>query len=65
MLLNEHIITCHFCFKSFEIFFEIDPSFNGNNSEIFDCEVCCNPNKVNIIIREGEISSLNVSNGNE
>ena len=65
MLSNEQIITCHLCFESFEIFLEIDSSFNGNNYDIFDCEVCCNPNKVNIIVSQGEIISLNVSNGNE
>ena len=65
MLSNEQVITCYSCFENFEIFLEIDSSFNGNNSDIFDCEVCCNPNKVNVIVSQGEIISLNVSNGNE
>lgn len=64
MLCNEQIITCHFCFESFEIYLEIDPSFNGNNSDIFDCKVCCNPNMVNVIVSDGEIVSLSISSGN-
>ena len=28
-------------------------------------EICCNPNKVDIDIYDGEVSSLTVSDGNE
>jgi len=62
---NEQTITCHFCFETFEIDLEIDQNFSGNNTEIFDCEVCCNPNKVDTEIYDGEVSSLTVSDGNE
>ena len=40
------LITCFFCFEQFEVSLEVGASFNGNNSEIYDCEVCCNPNKL-------------------
>ena len=40
-------------------------TFSGKNTEIFDCEICCNPNKVDTDIYDGEVSSLNVSDGNE
>jgi hypothetical protein len=62
---NQQTITCHFCFETFEIDLGIDQNFNGNNTEIFDCEVCCNPNMVYTEIYDGEVSSLTVSAGNE
>ena len=65
MELNEQTITCHFCFETFEIDLGIDKTFSGRNTEIFDCEICCNPNKVDTHIYEGEVSSINVSDGNE
>ena len=52
MTLNEQTITCYFCFETFEIDLGIDQKFSGHNSEIFDCEICCNPNKVNTQIYE-------------
>ena len=63
--MNEQIITCYFCFNTFEIDLGIEQSFNGHNIEIFDCEICCNPNKVDTEIYEGEVSSLDISDGNE
>ena len=62
---NEQTITCHFCFEIFEIDLGLDQAFSGRNSEIFDCAICCNPNKVDIEVYEGEVSSINVSDGNE
>ena len=62
---NEQTITCHFCFETFEIDLGIDETFSGRNTEIFDCEICCNPNKVDTHIYEGVVSSINVSDGNE
>ena len=63
--MNEQAITCHFCFEIFQVDLGIDQTFSGNNTEIFDCEVCCNPNKINIKVYEGEVSSINISDGNE
>ena len=34
---SEQSITCHFCFKIFEIDLGIDHKFSGHNTEIFDC----------------------------
>ena len=65
MTLNDQTITCYFCFETFEIDLGIDQTFSGHNSEIFDCEICCNPNKVNTQIYEGEVSSISISDGNE
>ena len=62
---NAQIITCYFCFETFEIDLGIEQTFSGKNTEIFDCEICCNPNKVDTEIYNGEVSSLNVSDGNE
>ena len=65
MTLNEQTIMCYFYFETFEIDLGIDQKFSGHNSEIFDCEICCNPNKVNTQIYEGEVSSISISDGNE
>ena len=32
---------------------------------IEDCEVCCNPNKIDTEVYEGEVSFITVSDGNE
>ena len=61
----EQQITCHFCIEKFEVEIEINQDFMGHNSEIYDCIVCCNPNKLNYEVYYGEISSMIVSDGNE
>ena len=61
----ENKITCHFCFEEFEIYAELQEDFTGHNTEIFDCTVCCNPNKLSYEVYNGEVSSLSVSDGNE
>ena len=63
--LSNQIIICHFCFETFEVNLEVGETFNGRNSEIYDCVVCCNPNKIDYEIYESEISSLVTSDGNE
>ena len=42
--MRETVITCNFCFEQFEVSSEVGSAFNGNNTEIYDCEICCNPN---------------------
>ena len=59
------LITCFFCFEQFEVSLEIDTSFTGNDSEIYDCEICCNPNKLDYEVYHGEINISNVGDGNE
>ena len=61
----EYKITCYFCFEEFEIYVDIQEDFTGSNIEIYDCLVCCNPNKLSYEVYNGEISSLTVSDGNE
>ncbi len=61
----EHKITCHFCFEEFEVDLEFHDDFMGHNSEIYDCVVCCNPNKLSYEIYNGEIISITVGDGNE
>ena len=58
-------ITCFFCFEQFEVSLEIGSSFTGNDIEIYDCEICCNPNKLEYEVYAGEIiicSSINNNN---
>ena len=57
-------ITCHFCFETFEVDLEVCESFFGHNSEIYDCVVCCNPNKIDYNVYEGKISDIAISDGN-
>ena len=59
------LITCFFCFEQFEVSLEVGASFNGNNSEIYDCEVCCNPTKLDYEVYDGEININYVGDGNE
>ncbi len=59
------VINCHFCYESFELNFEVDNEFSGWNSEIFDCTICCNPNRVDYEITEQGLTSLFVENGND
>ena len=54
-----------FCFEQFEVSLEIETSFTGNDSEIYDCEICCNPNKLDYEVYDGEININNVGDGNE
>ena len=54
-----------FCFEQFEVSLEIGSSFTGNNIEIYDCEICCNPNKLEYVVYDCEINISNVGDGNE
>ncbi len=56
------IITCHFCFQNFEIILD---TFNKINIEIWDCEICCNPNKIHYLINDTEPMFIEISDGNE
>lgn len=57
-------ITCHFCYEQFT--FDVsNPDFDGLNTEIWDCEVCCNPNQIAYGIKNKEVTSLEVSSGND
>ena len=58
-------ITCQFCFEQFEVDIEIQEGFTGHNTEIYDCAVCCNPNKLSYEVNDSKIFSLTVSDGNE
>ena len=57
-------LTCYFCFESFEVDLEVSEDFSGHNSDIYDCVVCCNPNKIDYDVREGEVSGIILSDGN-
>ena len=61
----EYCITCYFCFETFSAFLEVDPSFTGTLTEVYDCEVCCNPNKLSLSISEGHVLSVEIDNGND
>ncbi len=56
-------ISCHF-FETFEVYLEISEDFSGYNSEIYDCIICYNPNKIEYNVFDGEITSIALSDGN-
>ncbi|MBI89886.1 MAG: hypothetical protein CMG60_07350 [Candidatus Marinimicrobia bacterium] len=55
-------ITCFFCFETFEIMIDL---IDGPNREIWDCEVCCNPNLVSYKIIKQKVLVFDISSGNE
>lgn len=55
-------ITCYFCFESFYIDINFE---NKRNIEIWDCEVCCNPNKIEYLLKQNQLIHLDISSGNE
>ena len=58
----EHYFDCPHCWQNqLKI---IDPSVR-EQSFIEDCEVCCNPNKLSIVVSEGHITSIQIDSGNE
>ena len=57
-----HQVTCYFCFQDFEITLEV---FSTINTEIWDCEICCNPNRVSYLINDETFIILEISDGNE
>ena len=46
-------ITCFFCFEEFEVSLEIGTS------------LCCNPNKLEYEVYDGDININNIGDGNE
>ena len=42
----------------------VDPSIRNQNF-IEDCEICCNPNKIQYTLIEGILTIYEISNGNE
>ena len=58
-------ITCYFCFEPFEVNLEVPSESFFKNSEIIDCTICCNPNKIDYEVEENCISNLLVTNGND
>tara|TARA_Y100000996_G_C22053840_1_gene450263 strand:- start:133 stop:312 length:180 start_codon:yes stop_codon:yes gene_type:complete len=55
-------ITCHFCFESFAVTISEE---DGRNIEIWDCEICCNPNSIFYNIANGKLIQIEISNGND
>ena len=58
-------VTCHFCFEPFEVQLEVSSENSFKNSEIIDCTICCNPNKIDYEVNENDINILSITDGNE
>ena len=61
-MVIEHFFQCPKCWQEISVL--IDTSVN-HDEYIEDCEVCCNPNKLSIVVSEGSISSIQADSGNE
>ncbi len=59
------VISCHSCHSNFELIFEVDTDFDGWNSEIYDCIICCNPNRIDYEVAGHVVVNLIVENGND
>lgn len=49
----EQFFQCPYCFE--EISMLLDPSLDGSQSYIEDCEVCCRPIQIMYEAQDGEI----------
>ena len=58
-------ITCHFCFEPFEVQLDVSSENFLKNSEIIDCTICCNPNRIDYEVDESGISTLSITDGND
>ena len=58
-------IVCNFCYEPFIIDLEIATDFCGQNSEIYDCRICCNPNRISYFVNAGVPENITVGDGNE
>lgn len=47
-MLDERSIQCPYCWENFEIL--VDPSEGEDQSFVYDCEVCCRPIDVRVVI---------------
>jgi hypothetical protein len=58
----QHHFDCPHCWeKQLKL---IDSSIN-DQSFIEDCEVCCNPNKIDYLFKKNQLIHLDISDGNE
>ena len=57
-------ITCFFCFEDFSFYLETK-DFEGVLTDIWDCNICCNPNMIKVKINSKSITVLEVRDGNE
>jgi|TARA_B110000438_G_C15217317_1_gene395722 hypothetical protein len=62
---DRQTITCHFCFEIFEVDLQFNEISYGTISEIYDCVICCNPNKIEYKILNKNIHIIAVGDGNE
>ncbi|TDY14140.1 CPXCG motif-containing cysteine-rich protein [Meridianimaribacter flavus] len=57
--MEEHFFQCPYCWE--EISMLVDTS-QSNQNYIEDCEVCCNPIRLNISVKNNQISGFEVNN---
>lgn len=57
--MDEHFFQCPYCWEQISML--IDTSQNNQNY-IEDCETCCNPIQVSVVVQNQEIISFQVKN---
>ncbi|GAA0740261.1 CPXCG motif-containing cysteine-rich protein [Gaetbulibacter jejuensis] len=57
--MEEHFFQCPYCWE--EISMLVDTS-QSNQNYIEDCEVCCNPIRLNISVKNNQISGFEANN---
>jgi hypothetical protein len=57
--MEEYFFQCPYCWE--EISMLVDTS-QSNQNYIEDCEVCCNPIRLNISVKNNQISGFEVNN---
>ena len=58
--MEEHFFQCPYCWETISML--IDISVKTQQNYIEDCEVCCNPIHLNVLIENDEILSVIASN---
>ncbi len=53
--MDEYFFQCPYCWEQISMLIDVS---QNNQSYIEDCEVCCNPIKVSILVENQEIVSF-------
>lgn len=56
--MKEYFFTCLYCFEKISILIDTSLEFQDF---IEDCEVCCNPMNIKVVVSEGKIEHFKVS----
>jgi hypothetical protein len=58
-------VVCNHCYETFDVDLQVSADFHGQNDEVYDCTICCNPNKISYYLRDGAPENIIVGDGND